>query len=220
MKRLMICLLTAALLLNCAVAEDRLGADLSYGRVVDMALYMRQLATGDYLQVKQVPDDLRSIASTWAAGITDTPRMVVQLDVNGFSDMLDTQVYFLQEPEMVSYEAQSNTVSLVWQYLAYYASQEAGLTDASYEQIVELNGHINAQMIYAEDGAQGNAMYIVLYEGAAPILLMVSAENGAVCIQGAFLPSSRLSKCQNYGQVAFWLMLNGFSITCSEILPE
>lgn len=211
--------LAAMLMLACATASAD-GADLSYERAVAMAQYMRELATGDYLDIKQVPDNQQTVAYAWAQAVTDAPRMVVQLDINEVSDMLDTRAYFLQEPDVVSYEAQSSTMAMVWQYLAYYASQEAGLTEASYEEIMEVNGCINAMQMYAEDGAQGNAMYIVFYDGAAPIVLLVNAENGAVSIQGLFLPSTRLSKCQNYGQVSLWLMMNGFSMTCSELVPE
>ena len=200
--------------------QERRGADLSYARIVEMAQYMRELANGDYLDIKQVPESMKTTARTWAAGISDTPRMVLQLDVNGMSTMVETRVTFSQDPEIVSYEAQSNTMIDVWQYLAYYTSEEAALTEASYEEMMTVNSHINAQMMYAEEGRKGNAVYIVLYDNAAPIFLLVSGENGAVSIQGMFLPSARLQKCGNYGQISLWLMLNGYPITCREIKPE
>ena len=200
--------------------QERRGADLSYARFVEMAQYMRELATGDYLDIKQVPESMKTTARTWAAGISDTPRMVLQLDVNGMSTMVETRVTFSQDPEIVSYEAQSNTMIDVWQYLAYSAGIEAALTESDYEAILNVNGQLNASMMYAEKGTSGNAMYIVLYENAAPILLIVTAENDAVSIRGMFLPSAKLAKCKNYGQVSMWLMLNGFSMTCQEILPH
>lgn len=205
----------------CAeAAQVRRGADLSYARIVEMSQYMRELAIGDYLDIKQVPESMKTAARTWATGISDTPRLVLQLDVNGMSTMVETRVTFSQDPDIVSYEAQSNTMIDVWQYLAYSAGTEAALTESDYEEILNVNGQINASMMYAETGTSGNAMYIVLYENAAPILLIVTAENDAVSIRGMFLPSAKLAKCKNYGQVSMWLMLNGFAMTCQEILPD
>ena len=225
MKRFLTWMLALMLALSCLSvgaeeAVQRNGINLTYDRIVEMALYMRQLATGDYLDIKQVPEAQQSIAEGWAEGITETPRLVVQLDLEAMPGLADIRVMFSQEPDMVALEAASDMVAEMWQYLAYYAAAEAGLTDAGYEEILTVNGHINAQMMYAEEGVEGNGMYIVLYENAAPILYIVCAENGAVNIRGLFLPSVQLQKCSNYGQVSLWLMLNGFAMTCQEIKPE
>lgn len=224
MKRMLSLLLVLMLLSGTAAcAEDapvRTGANLSHERAVEMAQYMRELATGDYLDIKHVPEAMQTVAEGWAAGITGAPRLVVQLDINGLSYMVETRAIFSQELDVVLYEAESSSMVEVWQYLAYYAGAEAGLTESGYEEIMTVNGHLDARMMYAEEGVEGNAMYIVLYENAAPILYLVNAENGGVSIQGLFLPSAKLAKCQNYGQVALWLMMNGFSMTCQEIKPE
>lgn len=222
MKRMMILLLAMMLMLGgvSALAEPRTGADLSYTRIVEMARYMRELVTGDYLDIKHVPETMQTVAQGWAAGINDTPRLVVQLDINDSSYLVETRAIFSQELPIVQFEAESTALSEVWQYLAYYASSEAALTESDLDEIMTVNGHINASMMYAEEGVEGNAMYIVLYENAAPILYIVSAENGGVSIRGLFLPSAKLAKCQNYGQIALWLMMNGFSMTCREIKAE
>lgn len=224
MKRMIALMLVLALALGCmpvsAEESARGGVDLTYARIVEMAQYMRELATGDYLDIKQVPEAQQTTAQTWAEGINETPRMVVQLDIEKWSAMRETQISFSQEDEVVLLEAESNLIVELWQYLAYYASEEAALTEVGYEEMMTVNAHINAQMMYAEEGREGNAVYIVLYENAAPLFYLVSAENGAVSIQGMFLPSAKLQKCKNYGQVSFWLMLNGFAITCQEIKPE
>lgn len=223
MKRLMALLMALCFAVGMGSAwadEARTGADLSYARAVEMAQYMRKLATGDYLDIKQVPENLQTIAEGWAAGIGESPRLVVQLDIENLTYMVDTRLAFSQEPGIVCFEAESTAVAEVWQYLAYYASTEAAVTEAGYEEIMTVNGHINAVTMYAEEGREGYSMFIVLYENAAPLLYIVSAENGAVSIQGMFLPSGKLAKCQNYGQVSLWLMMKGFSMTCKEITPE
>lgn len=224
MKRMMTLLLAVLLILGstfaCAEDTSRGGANLPYNRVVAMAEYMRELSTGDYLDIKQVPEAMQTVAEGWAAGITGTPRLVVQLDINEASYLVETRAMFSQEEPIVLYEAESTAVVEVWQYMALAASYEAGLTESSYEEIMTVNGHINARMMYAEPGVEGNAMYIVLYENATPILYIVNAENGAVSIRGVFLPSAKLAKCKNYGQVSMWMMLNGLSMTCREIKAE
>lgn len=224
MKRMMAFLLALMLLLGTsAFAEDaakRGGADLPYSRVVEMAEYMRELATGDYLDIKQIPEAMQTVAEGWASGITGQPRLVVQLDINDSSYMVETRAVFKNEPPIVLFEAESTAVVEIWQYMVYAASSEAGLTESDYDEIMTVNGHIGASMMYAEDGVEGNAMYIVLYENATPILYIVSAENGAVSVRGMFLPSAKLARSKNYGQVAMWLMMNGLSMTCQEIKAE
>jgi hypothetical protein len=185
-----------------------------------MGQYMRQLVMGDYLDIKQTPESLKTIARNWAAGITDSPRLVVQLDVENQSHVVTTRGIFSQEPPIVGFEAVSDAEVTIWQYLARSAGEESGVTGASYQEIMQVNGQINASTMYAEEGREGTGMYILLYEDAAPILLLVNAENGAVSITGLFLPSVKLQKCQNYGQVSLYLMLNGFGMSCQEILGE
>ncbi len=225
MKRFVTLLLAVLLALPALAAgaegtAARNGINLTYDRIVDMALYMRQLAMGDYLDIKAVPEAQQTVAEGWAAGINDTPRLVVQLNLEALAALTDIRLIFSQESDVVLLEAESNVVVDVWQYLAYYAGEEAGLTGSSYEEIMTVNGYINAQMTYAQEVAEGYGLYIVLYEDASPLLYIVSAENGAVCIRGLFLPSTKLQKCENYGDVALWLLFNGFAMTCEEIKPE
>lgn len=225
MKRLITVLLALLLTLGSTsvMAEEasvRTGTELSYDRIVEMTHYMRQLAMGDYLTIKQAPEAMHDTVRDWAAGIDGTPRLAVQLDINALSYLVDVRAAFIQEPPIVSMEAESNMVSEVWHALVRSASGESGLSESGYEDIMNVNSLLSARMLYAEEGVTGNALYIVLYDGAAPIFLNVNAENGAVSISGMFLPSAKLSKCQNYGQVALWLMMAGCTMTCTEIKPE
>lgn len=222
MKRVLILILAMMMAFASfsALGEEPKGADLSYDRAAQMGVYMRELVMGDYLDIKQTPESLKSIAQGWAAGITDKPRMVVRLDVENQANVLTVKGTFSQEPPIVSFEAVSDAEVTIWQCLAMYAGSEGGVTGASYEEIMRVNGQINAATMYAEEGREGSGMYILLYENAAPILLLTSAENGGVSIRGMFLPSQKLQKCQNYGQVSLYLMLNGFAMSCQEVLPE
>lgn len=222
MKQMLTTLLAMLLMLSAApgLAQERTGADITYARAVDMAVYLRELATGDYLTIKQVPEALQTFARDWTRGIGESPRMVVQLDVEGFSQVAEMRALFALEEEVVSMEAQSNVVVDVVQTLLYTAAQEAGVSGAGYEQIVQVNDLLNAEMMYAQEGRAGYGLYILLYEDAAPVLLLVSAENDAVSIQGMLLPSVKLARCQNYGQVSLWMLLSGVPMPCQELLPE
>lgn len=222
MKRVMALIAAILLLCTCALAEApvRTGADLSYGRMIEMALYMRELVYGDYLNIKQVPENLQTLARTWAKGISDTPRLVVQLDINSLAAMVQTRAIFRQEHPMIGYEAESSVVVAAWQIMADAAAEEGGLNGASYAEIMRVNGQVSAFQMYAEEGVEDNSMFIVLYEDAAPLLMIGNGENGAVSIQGLFLPSAKLARCSDYGQVALWMMTNGLYMTCQEILPE
>lgn len=223
MKKLMIIVLTMLLAVSGMAAAEpaqRTGKDLSYARIVNMAQYMQQLILGDYLSLKQMPEDQQRLARSWAAGISDKPRLVVQLDLAAASEMKMMQAYFRLDPEVIAMEAQSTAaVSLYWKML-FSASAEGGVTDAGYDEIMEINSCLGAFSMYAEEGTEGMSMYLVLYDNAAPILLMANSENGAVGIQGMFLPSQKLAKCEHYGDAAMWLMLSGAAMGCEEIKAE
>ena len=219
MRKMMAILLAMALLCAPALAEEQ-NSLLSHQQIVEMALYMRQLVMGDYLDIKQVPQADQQVAEGWAKGINDSPRMVVELDIENYAGILTTKAVFSQEHPMVQFEAASTEEGYVWQYLALGASEEAGVAESGYEEIMRVNSQIRAFTMFAGAERDGTAMYIVLYEDAAPILMIACAENGGVSLQGMFLPSATLKRCQNYGQVSLYLMLSGVGMTCREILPE
>ncbi len=222
MKRLLIVIL--ALLIACtgssAMAQERTGIDMSYERCAEMGMYMRGLVMGDYMSIKQAPESLQAIARGWAAGITEKPRMVIQLDVENQSQVVMTRAVFSKQPDVVELEAVSQAVVTIWQYLARAAAEEGGVSGASYQEIMQVNGLVNAATMYAEPSRDGDALYILLYEDASPVLLIVSGENGGVSVRGMFLPSEKLARCSNYGEVAMYLLINGFGMPCQEIKPE
>lgn len=223
MKKLMVIVLAMLLSVSgMASAEpaQRTGKDLSYARIVDMAQYMQQLTLGDYLSLKQVSEERQQLARSWAAGISDKPRLVVQLDLEDSMEMKLMQAYFRLDPEVIGMEAQSTVALELYWTMLFSASAEGGVTDASYDDVMEINSCLGAFSMYAEEGPEGMSMYLVLYDNAAPILLLTNSENGAVGIQGMFLPSQKLAKCEHYGDVAMWLMLSGVAMGCEEIKAE
>lgn len=226
MKRILSILTALMMMAVPAFAEDaaeaapaRVGAELTYERITAFCEYMKELSTGDYLDIKQVSQAQQDIAAGWAAGISGQPRMVVKLNVQDMSYIKEIRLMFMHEEEVIGAEAESGGVIEIWWALCSAAGQEASVNEPDYAQIMEINGYINASMIYAEEAPEDYAVYFVLYENAAPILLLTNAENGAVSIQGMYLPSKALAKCENYGAVSLWMMFQGLPITCVEVTP-
>ncbi|MBQ3156052.1 MAG: hypothetical protein IJB81_03875 [Clostridia bacterium] len=223
MKKLMVIALALLLAVSgMASAEParRTGKELSYARIVDMAQCMQQLVMGDYLSLKQVPEEQQRLVRGWAAGIGDTPRLVVQLELEDSMEMKLMQAYFRLDPAVIGMEAQCTVALELYWTMLYSASAESGVTGASYDDVMQINSSLGAFSMYAEEGPEGMSMYLVLYDNAAPILLLVNSENGAVGIQGMFLPSQKLAQCEHYGDVAMWLMLSGVAMGCEEIKAE
>ena len=219
MKRLTaICL--ALLMCLCVLTAGADGAELTYARAVEMAQHMHAIASGDYMASNGVPESIQRRAREWAAGITGEPRLVVRLDLNEYAYIREISTTFMNEHPMVAYEAESSATSRIMISMMAYAAWESVVSESLFEEIVEVNTQLNCEMIYAEEGETGYGMYLVFYEGAAPLLILSSGENGAVSLQASFVPSERLARCRNHGQVALWLMLNGISMTAQEVLPK
>ena len=224
MKRMKctLCLILALLLTALpALTEggERIGADLSYERIVSFCEYLRDMATGDYLDIKGIPQDQQAVAEKWAAGVSGNPRMIVQLDMDSLPQVSQVYALFRMEPDVVAMEAVSTVVIECWWNLAYLSAMESGVVESSYEEIMEVNSYINAGTMYAEAAPEGYGVFLVFYDGAAPIFLLSNAENDAVSIRGFFLPSQKLANCKNYGQVSLYLMMNGMTMTCKEVTP-
>lgn len=220
MKRIMAILLVLLMCLPCVTAGAQEG-QLGYDRIVEMALHMKELATGDYLQMMNVPDDLQQIAADWAAGIDENPRLVVSCDVMSSSMIRTAEAEFiLEKDDNILLEVRSNALSEALTSIFYYSALDGGISDNSFETIMDVNELLDATMLYASPEELPLSLYFVLYDNAAPIMLLCNSENGAVALEGFFVPSDRLAKCENHGQVAFWLMVNGATMTCSEVLPE
>lgn len=219
MKRLTAILLALVLCMGLLTAYAD-GAELSYDRVVQMAMHMRNMAAGDYLTIKGAPESAMQLAREWSAGIDDTPELIVRMDIDDSGYVLEYRAMFKAEHPMVGYEAESNAMVDIISYSMVYAAYESVVAESAYEDCVEINGLLDAAMIFADDVEPGSALYIVLYEDAQPIFILATAENGAVSLQGLFVPSRDLAKCTSYAQVAFWFMRNGFPMTGAEVLPE
>lgn len=196
------------------------GAELSYDRVVDMTLHMRQIATGDYMMIHGAAEETRSQAKQWLEQVTDTPRLVVRMDVENSGLLRGVRTQYLLEHPIVSFEAETGAVSGMMAYLLSCASFEDITSQTSYMTAVQVNTAMNCSMLYAEPAEQGMALYVILNDGAQPLLVYAVAENDAVTLQGFVIPSKLLARCQNYGQVALWFTRYGYSMTAQEILPE
>lgn len=216
MKRLIAMMLLLAMCMGMTAAHAE-GAELTWSQAAEMAMYMRSLAWGDYMDIHGVPQELQSKARTWTDGITQTPRLVVRLDVENEPNVVAVRTSYLNEHPMVSFEAQSSAMGAIIAYSMLYAEYEDITAQTSYDETAAINTAIDCEMLYADKAEPGTALYVVLYDNAQPLFILASAENDAVSLRGYLIPSRLLAKSTNYGQVALWFMRYGFPMTGQEI---
>lgn len=63
---------------------------------------------------------------------------------------------------------------------------------------------VQAADLYAEAGAEGEGMYLLLYEDGAPVVVSWTAGEDAVSMSAAFLPLEGLADCQTAWEVQTW----------------
>ncbi len=201
-----------------AQSVQAVGESVTLDALLEMPQKMAELVNGDLLAIQGVPAELRKIAEGWAQGSTQRPRMVVRADAENAAVLRNTRAELLLEPDIIRLEMESYILTEIVSSLMRDAAEEAGVTAASYGQILEVNGLIDASVCYAQQGVQdGYALYFLLYEDGTPVMILANQENGAVSLNGFFLPSERLSRCENVGQVALWMMSCGFTMPCREL---
>lgn len=220
MIRRVAALLMLLTMLCAALPCQAAGSELEMARITQVAAYVRELATGDFLTYCGLPESLRTVAAGWASGLEGTPRLVVRMDVENAPVLVNNRPLFINEHPMVAFEAESTLVGSMMAQMMYFAASQSAVTGADSEEVVLINNSLNARLIYAEEAPEGQyhtGMYVVLYENACPLMLIANQENGSVSINACFMPSSMLSRCQNAGQVALWFMLCGCPLTAEEI---
>lgn len=219
MKRMLTLLLALVLVLGMVPATAE-GAELSFEQAADMAQYLREMAAGDYLALKGVPQDLQRRAQQWAGGLEGETRLVVRLHFGDHASLNTLRAIFLQEHPMVVYEAESSFMIELVALTFSWAAMESQTAAASYEEIAEINDALRCGRMYAEDCEPGSELYLVLHEDAQPILILAIAENGAVDLSAWFVPGPKLKECKSAGEVSMWYMRNGLFLSCSEVPKE
>ncbi len=219
MKRA-ISLLLALSLICCALPALAAGGEISYDRVVETALIVREMSFGDYMTFKGVPERMQNRARNWALGIDDTPDLVVRLDIGECPYVREYRAIFMSEHPMVSAEAQSDAMAIILNSAMLQATTES-LTGPTVQEVSEVNAAVNAGAIFADTEAEdGCALYIVLYENAQPLMILTSVENGAVMVHSRFVPSPRLAAASSYAEVALWFMRLGCPMTGAQVFPQ
>lgn len=219
MKRLLALLVTLSLL--CAAPAFAAGGEIPYERIVGSMLYLRELAHGDFMTIKGVPEDVQADAREWTAAIDDTPDLIVRLDVNDCAHVAQYRAIFKSEHPMVSYEAQSTGVGEIMNTAMIVAAYENLRPEQAYYRMGDVVSALNHRELYADPDAQeGCVLYIVLYEGAEPVFLLTNVENGAVSLTAYIIPCMALSECESYLDVAMWFMGWGCPISGAEVRLE
>ncbi len=221
MKRMMTLLLALMMIFSVTAALAEKPGEVSYERLVEAAMDLRETAFGDFLTLKGVPDDIQGMARDWTEGIDETPELVVRLDVMECPAVLQYRALFKAEHPLVSYEAESNGVGEIVNTLLVLAAYETPQPEAAYRKTINVLSALNHNSIYADpDAPEGCALYFLLWEDAEPLFILTCVENGAVSLVPYIVPSMELAECSTYAQLVFWFMRVGCPITGAEILPE
>lgn len=219
MKRFL-ALLLAAMMVCASVPALAAGGEISYDRLVQFALNLREMAYGDFMTLKGVPADIQGMARDWTEGIDDTPELLVRLDVYGSSHVLQYKAVFKAEHPMVSLEAQSTGVGEIVNYIYTMAAYEYPQPERAYYQFFDVHSAMNYDEIYADPAVEeGGQLYLLLYENAEPLFILVNAENGAVSLTPYIVPSMELAGYTSYTQVAMWFMRWGCALTGEQLIP-
>ena len=89
--------------------------------------------------------------------------------------------------------------------------------DARYSLIMN---QATQKHLYLDLNERTNAMYVLLYDEGAPILVMSSMENGVSCLHVRYFPTAQLENCQNTTDLMFYFTGNNVPFEVTEILPQ
>ena len=89
--------------------------------------------------------------------------------------------------------------------------------DARYSLIMN---QATQKHLYLDLNERTNAMYVLLYDEGAPILVMSSMENGVSCLHVRYFPTPQLENCQNTTDLMFYFTGNNVPFEVTEILPQ
>lgn len=89
--------------------------------------------------------------------------------------------------------------------------------DARYSLIMD---QATQKHLYLDLNERTNAMYVLLYDEGAPILVMSSMENGVSCLHVRYFPTAQLENCQNTTDLMFYFTGNNVPFEVTEILPQ
>lgn len=214
--------LAAALLMLCSAAcAETLGGQIAYGRLVECARELYELAYGDFMTLKNVPWDVQSVAQDWTAAYSGEPALVVRLDVYGSAHVLQYRAVFKSEHPLVSLEAQSTGVGEIINGALTMAAYDSLQPQAAYTRMMHVHNALNFNEMYADaDIPEGGQLYVLLYEEGEPLFILSNAENGAVSLTTYIIPSMSLAECRTYADVAMWFMRWGCPISGDEVRPE
>ncbi len=119
------------------------------------------------------------------------------------------------------YEAESTGVGEIINGALTMAAMELPDPQAAYTRMSQVHSALGYDEMRADpDTPAGGQLYLLLYEGAEPLLILTNAENGAVSLTTYIIPSMELAECDSYADVALWFLRWGCPLTGEEVQPE
>jgi len=203
MKKVFALLMALAMLCSAALAEADMVA-----QAVTLAQRMDALAgSSGYRSCVGMYGEMDTLLGQYAAGSHDQPRLVVAVDTKGYTDMvlgsviaLGFEVDAVAQAELVEKMSSAMVLQLVATKGTSILAAVSGMTTST---------------VFAREGEAARGVYLLLYEGATPIAVNWTAQNGAVSMNAYFLPDDELAACQSVQAVSDLLAARGMLVSCT-----
>lgn len=99
-----------------------------------------------------------------------------------------------------------------------YKEYTAKLEDV--QQLALLIGYASCDQHFLDLNERVSAMYILLYDEGAPILVLSGMENGVSTLRACYFPADMLEKCENATDMMLYLSGHNMPLDVTEILPQ
>lgn len=99
-----------------------------------------------------------------------------------------------------------------------YKEYTAKLEDV--QQLALLIGYASSDQHFLDLNERVSAMYILLYDEGAPILVLSGMENGVSTLRACYFPADVLEKCENATDMMLYLSGHNMPLDVTEILPQ
>lgn len=208
MKKLMLLVLALCLAVLPTLAEEQ--ADPLAARAVSMAQHLDALADSeDYLAMMSGSQALTDRLKAWGEGDHSAPRMILK---GVWSD--DTALFSWlmggSEGDAPSDAVRAELSRRVPMSLASMFNAMEGTEALAAASMCTSSAVFACEM-------EGAGLYLLLYDEGAPVLVAWYGEEGAVCMQAAFLASAAVADWASQEDAMAWLNEMNLPITLTTV---
>lgn len=169
-------------------------------RALTLAGELRTLAKSDaWLTFLGLPGASEERIRSFVAAEEETPRLIIPVTNTVFTDMPEIPAL----PAGVADNLGARMASAVMTSIIGYTGGAETLSAVA---------GIQANTIFADEGADGSGMYIMLYEDGSPVIVNWAAGEDSVSMTASFHPDEAMAACQSAEDLIEWAAQYGISI--------